>query len=315
SETDAAGVAYTATITLDGVQHPPTPLTTGPAPALRIRLNDTTPPPPPVIVPPPIPQVVLGNASITPSPSVASPASPEASLVIATSSSQTGGVEQPRIGSVSLFDSLPSRVLLSLSASPLGGVRGPTQELPGRFEQVTLPSLTPGLPESLARLVLVVGLLTAPGDITDGTDPAHPLPLDPDPDVEGVTRCLLLVSQQGQGIASTAGDAFQHVATEAVGVIDSSVFVLDHLFTRWTSSPVVSSALHQEEPRTVATAAPETPADLGEVKPELAPRDKELRSWWPPAAGFAWGGALAVALLTTRQISRRRKSLRRHEGL
>src|SRR5262245_52252449 len=42
SETDAAGVAYTATITLDGVQHPPTPLTTGPAPALRIRLNDTT---------------------------------------------------------------------------------------------------------------------------------------------------------------------------------------------------------------------------------------------------------------------------------
>src|SRR5262249_52273128 len=41
SEDEAANVSYLATITMLGAPEQPTPLTTGPAPALRIRLGDS----------------------------------------------------------------------------------------------------------------------------------------------------------------------------------------------------------------------------------------------------------------------------------
>src|SRR6185369_8595373 len=106
---------YTATISMLGAPEQPTPLTTGPTPALRIRLDDRGTGTPPAVLPPSVPQVVLAPDSVAPIPVV--------TLVSIPADSREASFEPSSFGATSgsLLNSLPSGVLLSLGASPLGG--------------------------------------------------------------------------------------------------------------------------------------------------------------------------------------------------
>jgi len=98
----AADAGYRLRLVSDLHEAPP-PLTTGPAPAIRLRLNGTPVPPPP---PPPITQP----------PAVSAETGPVVVLVSAKGNRPSGQ---------SRGDGVPASVLLGLGAGPLGGANSP----------------------------------------------------------------------------------------------------------------------------------------------------------------------------------------------
>jgi hypothetical protein len=297
SSDQAANVSYTATLTLQGAPEQPTPLTTGPTPALRIRLDNGVTPPPTVPTPP-VPQVVLAPASGAPVPTV--------TLVSIPADSGAASFEPSSFGAttVSLLNSLPSGVLRSLGASPLGGTRGAGPGDADRVEQVVLPSNSE-LPESFARVAVFVGLLTAPGDV--GVDTAgrvaNPSGLDVRTDWQAA---LHSVARQGTDIVAVARNTFGHLASETGDLVESSVAVVDGLFARWNANASVTLAPPTPtlQKREESTAAPVTSA--GAREPVTTRSEGEARTrWFVP--GLAWGGAVALALVTGRHLGRRKK--------
>src|SRR5205807_7826000 len=120
------------------------------------------------------------------------------------------------------------------------------------------------------------------------------------------TRAFVFLARQTQDVAAVARDTFRHLASDTADLVESSVTVLDRLFARWdanrASVTVASPTLDvwkTEEP------APARPVPAEAIDP-AARRQLEAEPWWS-FPGLVWGGAVAVAFVTGRQLGRRRK--------
>jgi hypothetical protein len=165
----AGNVAYEIGISLGSTGENPTPLTVGPAPALRIRLTSQVPPvpqpDPPVQPPPPLPPVVPPPSppAVPPlTPPVVAPrdpalAPPQLIIPVPPSAPAPGApVSANPAGPTSPFASLLPGAFLAFSAAPLGGVRELT---PG--EELSVPTFlvlrdsNQGVLDGLLRLTIL----------------------------------------------------------------------------------------------------------------------------------------------------------------
>lgn len=132
---------YRLRLAMLGRAENPTPLTVGPAPALRLRLLDV---PTPVTLSPPIPPAT-------------EPTSPAGDATRAASTGKPGGAALPAIP--------PQGLYLSLATGPVGGVTSPVAGGEGaRAQVVRLPGdLTPTLLASALRPLASLLLTPQPG--------------------------------------------------------------------------------------------------------------------------------------------------------
>jgi hypothetical protein len=153
STSQAPNIAYVLRLTLEGSADAPTPLSNGPAPAIRLRLvsNDSPPPPSP-------PPGLVVQLSPTPSTDVG------------------GGVQTVQVSiasssGVSPAVTLPSGLLLALSSSPRATASGPDNSgSAATVERVALHLPDAPVPEGLLRLAI----LTQPGLSSGSDNPANP---------------------------------------------------------------------------------------------------------------------------------------------
>jgi hypothetical protein len=273
---DADTVSYSLTVSMSGAADQPTPLVSGPAPALRVRLVG---PLPDVPLPAPTPpaQVVLGDQ---PGLVLTTPA-----VLLTTVGTGTFSTSNPFLGP------LPSQVLLSLVTQSSGSARGIGQE--GTASPTTLVSLSPANPALLAaatRLSLIVGLMTAPaGEET--------LTRTPQPGSVPTAR------MQG-GLSGPLWQPFATLASSLRTMADGTVSLLDGFFAVWGSSgqlPANPSNTETEEPPPVAPLA-EPPEESSQAGQQDVP--------WAAWSALALGSVVGLASGRSSRERRRHPVLR-----
>lgn len=277
----APGVTYRLEISTQGTGESATPLTTGPAPALRIRLTGAPqgpPPPPRVDVPP---EAVLPPVPIRPLAGfgrevfVTTPASP--------------------------FAGLPTGILLGLGAGPVGGVRGDRTAV---VERVRLGPEGPGLLDEAARLALLAGVLV-PGDFP-GDEAVPGEEAQGSPAAEALRRLAGAARPGLEALASGPGSLLRF-GTGLAGQGADSMKALDRLFSGWGPKAPPTVALPAPDP----VAPPEPQAARTDAAPVVASADsasavEKPPPWWSTTAGRGWAVAAGLAGMLAFVTGRRR---------